>query len=371
MKYRKRVTLFPGVRLNISRSGISTTIGVPGASINLGRRGTYFNAGIPGTGLYDRRRIGGGSVLGGRRQRVVEVEPSGPVSPPASAAPAADLTSAALHDLALEVHTCRVERAGIVAALGRAERRLKGARRWRLVLRGLLVGWIIPVLSRRVGRVEEEVHALRARHAGTTVDVELDMPDALSDAYARLRRAFLQLAGSERIWDITNEVAMDGVTSRSGVSRSLTRVPVAFDMGEVPELRCPHGGMHLRNANGADILLFPAFAALLDADGGLGFVDLAEVALSSREVRFVERDPVPGDAEVVGCTWEKVNKDGSPDRRFRDNRQLPVLLYGELRITSNTGLREAYQVSDHRRAVHFAEAFAAYARALRHLDAGV
>lgn len=60
MRFRKRAKLFPGVYLNFSKSGISTTIDVPGASINFNKQGTFLNTGIPGTGLYDRQKIGGG-----------------------------------------------------------------------------------------------------------------------------------------------------------------------------------------------------------------------------------------------------------------------------------------------------------------------
>jgi hypothetical protein len=63
-RFRKSVKIAPGVRLNFSRSGVSTTVGVRGLSVNTGRRGTYLNAGIPGTGIRSRSRLGGG---GGRR----------------------------------------------------------------------------------------------------------------------------------------------------------------------------------------------------------------------------------------------------------------------------------------------------------------
>lgn len=49
-RFRKSVQLFPGVRLNFSRSGVSTTIGVRGAGVTIGPRGTYANVGLPGTG---------------------------------------------------------------------------------------------------------------------------------------------------------------------------------------------------------------------------------------------------------------------------------------------------------------------------------
>lgn len=47
LRCRQSFTLFPGVRLNISKSGISTTIGVPGASVNLSSRGARATVGIP------------------------------------------------------------------------------------------------------------------------------------------------------------------------------------------------------------------------------------------------------------------------------------------------------------------------------------
>ena len=57
LRYRKRVKIAPGIYINISKSGLSTTIGSRGASVNVGKNGTYINAGIPGTGLYERQRI--------------------------------------------------------------------------------------------------------------------------------------------------------------------------------------------------------------------------------------------------------------------------------------------------------------------------
>ena len=55
--YRKRKQILPGVWLNFSKRGISTTIGKRGASVNFGSSGTYLNLGIPGTGIYSRGKI--------------------------------------------------------------------------------------------------------------------------------------------------------------------------------------------------------------------------------------------------------------------------------------------------------------------------
>ena len=57
-KFRKRLTLFPGFRINLSKSGLSATVGIRGLSVNVGKNGAFLNTGIPGTGIYDRKRIG-------------------------------------------------------------------------------------------------------------------------------------------------------------------------------------------------------------------------------------------------------------------------------------------------------------------------
>lgn len=64
LRFRRSIKLAPGVRMNLSGSGISWTLGSRGASIGVGKRGTYLNSGISGTGIYGRDRI---SASGGSR----------------------------------------------------------------------------------------------------------------------------------------------------------------------------------------------------------------------------------------------------------------------------------------------------------------
>lgn len=58
MRFRKSIKLFPGVRFNFSKSGISTSLGVKGATINIKPgRATRATVGIPGTGLSHTQNI--------------------------------------------------------------------------------------------------------------------------------------------------------------------------------------------------------------------------------------------------------------------------------------------------------------------------
>jgi hypothetical protein len=57
IRFRKSIKLAPGIRMNLSGSGVSWTIGPRGASVGIGKRGSYLNAGLPGSGLYARQAL--------------------------------------------------------------------------------------------------------------------------------------------------------------------------------------------------------------------------------------------------------------------------------------------------------------------------
>lgn len=63
LRFRRSLTIIPGVRLNFGTGGASLSVGPRGASVNVGPRGTFANVGLPGTGLSYRQRL---DLLGGR-----------------------------------------------------------------------------------------------------------------------------------------------------------------------------------------------------------------------------------------------------------------------------------------------------------------
>jgi hypothetical protein len=50
-KFRKSYKIAPGVRLNVGKKGMSTSIGGKGSTINVGKKGVKHTASIPGTGM--------------------------------------------------------------------------------------------------------------------------------------------------------------------------------------------------------------------------------------------------------------------------------------------------------------------------------
>lgn len=57
LRFRRTMKIAPGVRLNLTKKGISARIGPRGAGITTGTSGTTVSAGIPGTGLHASKKI--------------------------------------------------------------------------------------------------------------------------------------------------------------------------------------------------------------------------------------------------------------------------------------------------------------------------
>ncbi|MGI9115099.1 MAG: hypothetical protein DLM52_08265 [Chthoniobacterales bacterium] len=50
-RFRRSISVLPGVRVNIGKTGASVSAGVPGARVTFGRTGTRATVGVPGTGV--------------------------------------------------------------------------------------------------------------------------------------------------------------------------------------------------------------------------------------------------------------------------------------------------------------------------------
>jgi hypothetical protein len=70
----------------------------------------------------------------------------------------------------------------------------------------------------------------------------------------------------------------------------------------------------------------------------VGAVSYADLNIDSFPAQYIEHEAVPSDSSVVDHTWQFVNKKGGPDRRFKNNRQLPVCRVNRLHLSSGRGL---------------------------------
>lgn len=366
MRFRKRAKLFPGVHLNFSKSGISTTIGVPGASINLSKQGTHLNTGIPGTGIYDRKKIG---ERAGKKERINNEEDVDTGSRYLNTQEekgaiktndAETTTTKGLESLKETLLECYSERLDLKQEIKKGKFQLTIATVLLAISYLLIVGFFVKWFKINRESRKEYLEDLREQLEGCYVNIDMEVDGEIEDKYLELLDGYKTLLTCSKIWDITSALAIDRKKTRSAASTSVTRKLVKFGFSNIDIIKCRYDALHFENANGGQIYIYPAFIAIVDSRKKFGLVDIRELDFSFHRQRFVEEERVPPDAEVVDETWAKVNKNGSRDKRFKDNYRIPICLYGEFTLTSKTGLNEAYSLSSYKKCENFAQTMINY-----------
>ena len=57
LRFYRRVSIIPGLRVNLSKSGASVSVGHRGVSATFGSKGRRVTLGLPGSGLFWTERI--------------------------------------------------------------------------------------------------------------------------------------------------------------------------------------------------------------------------------------------------------------------------------------------------------------------------
>ena len=233
-------------------------------------------------------------------------------------------------------------------------------------------GWLFRRLFKRyLARLSEISAAATEKEAElqeqerlSRLATEFDLPANLKDFFGRVCDAVAILSQSQRIWDTLSSAATDRYRERTAASQSIQRKLVTISLGSCDLIQSSWKVPHLMNANGGEMFIYPAFILYHVSREAFALVDIREASLDYNPVSFIEEESVPADAQLIGHTWKKANKDGSPDRRFADNYQIPILAYGDIRITSKRGLNEEYLISNAAAAQAFTKAWATFKEAL-------
>lgn len=51
IRFRRSFKIFPGVKVNVSKGGVSVSVGKPGATLNFSKQGVRQTIGLPGSGV--------------------------------------------------------------------------------------------------------------------------------------------------------------------------------------------------------------------------------------------------------------------------------------------------------------------------------
>lgn len=368
--FRQRIKILPGVHLNLSANGVSVSLGLPGATVNLSpKRGVHLALGIPGTGITYRTSLNpptNQSRDDFNPALIPQVDHGGyPVSTEfalVQSDPGRKINSASVEDLAMvgnvELHRIIKESYENHEQMARevgdmeedavdAERLAQGSDNFffRLFLKKKLLDRKDEACKKR--KAYEEAKLLLDTY-GLKLDWNI-APDILK-IYDDLVLAFQEASKSSVIWDVTVEKQANQFRERTLAVKSIERRRVSFTLGRPAYLPASIDEKwetvpQINDAGGAVIYIFPAFF-IFSSKTNFAVIEPKDIVTTACRYNFIEEEKIPYDAAVTGQTWKKTNKDGSPDKRFNGNYQIPLVAYGKLRLTSGEIIEEEYMLSN-------------------------
>jgi hypothetical protein len=346
--YIRKSLSFGPLRFNLSSSGVGVSAGVKGFRVGTGPRGNYIHAGMGG--LYYRQTLGSN-----RRTTRRELAPS--YSPPPEAqtgtieqmveiesADATQMVDNSAAALLLELNSKRsLFRFGPVALLACIAS---------IAVTFANPHWAWITLDVLLAGLTGFCFWWDQQRKTTILFYNLEPP--ILPGFESLHNAFEALARCGGKWHVDAEAAVYDRKYHAGADSTVKRSTAHFQIKAPPFVKTNIPIMCLP-AGRQNLYLFPDRILVYDSKG-IGAVSYSSLRLTQNPTKFLERDGVPFDAQVVGRSWHYVNKDGGPDRRFRDNREIPIAVYTELFFKSATGLNELFMFSNQAAATCFRSA---------------
>jgi DNA polymerase-3 subunit epsilon len=326
---RKSVKAGP-FRFNLSKSGVGVSAGVPGFRIGTGPRGNYVHMGR--NGVYYRASLGGNRARSSPRpgQRNLHQQP---VFRPSEVL-MEDVTGGTA--MSLEP----TGRGDLVDQLNAAAARLTWW--WPTAIVVLLLGLVMMPWGLIIWVLGGAgcIWLYLNDQAKRTVVLFYDVHDDAHSWFDTLVTQWRWLTESQRVWRIIQSGDVAGTHSfkvNAGASSLVNRIAAAASTsGNIKQLATNIAIPSITAGNSA-LYLLPD--RLLVRDGKrYGDIDYQALRTFHQTERFIESSPPPGDSVQVDSTWQYVNVKGGPDRRFANNRLLPIMAYGRLVMASDSGL---------------------------------
>lgn len=356
---RKSISVGP-LRFNLSKSGVGVSAGVRGFRVGTGPRGNYVHMGRGG--IYYR------STLTPRTQHLRRPSPGLPAPENATTVPPG--THEALEEIE-SVPAAQMIDSSSADLLREMDEKRKLVRWGPPAVAATVVALLFSLYASRPGVAVPIVliigalsiwYSFRRDALVKTVVLLYEMDSEVERNYGLLHEWATFLAGCAKVWHIEAQGRVLDRKYHAGASHLIRRRPTFLRAMEPPFLKTNIETVAI--GVGKQVLhLFPDRILVFEPNG-VGAVSYSDLRVDVEQTRFVEDGPVPNDATVVDHTWRFVNQNGGPDRRFKDNRQLPICLYDEITLHTTSGLHERLQVSRHSVADGFAKAIHALAGAM-------
>ena len=329
-RYRKSINLGGGFRINISKSGIGYSWGVKGYRITRTAKGTTRRTtSIPGTGISFVDETGKKKQPGTSPANYRRVNPSVVANTYDTEdivnGEATDIVSEGLEDILSAVRKTLL--ADNISTIG--------------ILVSLFISCINPVfIVSLIGFIVLKVHVKKFG----LVDLEYVIDSDQQEKVDQHMGPMLKITDSEKIWRIMQSSKVIDRKYSAGASSTVKRVTCTTGKKAPFPFRTNSSAAWFKAGN--ETLVFLPDKLFIIQSGKVGALNYADIQAFAHTTRFIESEKVPKDSSIVGRTWKYVNKSGGPDKRFKDNRELPVCLYGEIELKSTSGLNTVLMFSN-------------------------
>ncbi len=346
-RYRKSINLGGGFKINLSKSGIGYSWGTKGYRVTKTARGTTRRTySIPGTGISyvdeSSNRTRNRRNRRNNTRSLPQPSPQQTYQQNYNYTPESAIQSAEMDQFK------EAEEGNISEALERTIRlNLLGT----ILIFGIvlipinLIFSIIPVV---------EIILKIAAHTAGRVKLEYSFDAEKEDEYNRRIGAWGLLAEGNKEWQVLSEQFNNNTKVNAGAGRNLKRIPCKIKKGRPYYINTNVDTVEILLNNKETLIILPDKVFFV-RKRKVGAINYSDFRIRVSSVRFIETDPVPKDAQVIGQTWQYVNKNGTPDQRYRRNRQIPVCLYGQVFLWSSSGLNVELQISNIQNTKDFAE----------------
>jgi len=327
------------VRFNFSGSGIGVSTGIKGLRIGTGPRGAYISGSF--AGFRYRQSLGG-------KRRVQQAPATRPLQVPARPGSVAPLDPNIVATTDHEtIDVLELQDSTSDALLQSMNEQRHKTDLWPFALIGL--GALFLLLLNLGATWPQGVHLgifaafvgvvlwVRWRDKMRKLTVLFYEPDAAtSELYSALAAGLQGAAGAVKLKSVANTSQYGDTKYSAGASEGLKLVGASLFLGQAPGV-VANVDVPILKAAKTTLAFYPdrVLAFQGNAVGGVPYQRLQAVSVATR---FIEHEPVPSDARVVDRTWQYVNKKGGPDKRFKNNRELPVCAYNQFNLSTLDGL---------------------------------
>lgn len=329
MRYRKSINLGGGFRVNLSKSGVGYSWGTKGYRITKkaggGVRKTYS---IPGTGISwvdDSETKKRNKRVKNRSYQQPMITEQQNVLYQASEADVKHLVTDNFQDFIDAIKKYSSIRTGLI---------------WGSVISLLLTPgtpFFIIFFMAAIG-------GLIYLSASKKINVEYEFDDYGMRRIQMMDQAMSALINNSGTWQVNTIQVNSSTKTNAGAARSVEKKPVKF-LKKKPFFLKTDATCYYIKLLKDDVYILPD-RLIVKGKKGWGVVEYSEMHIDVGNVIFIENGVTPKDAEIVGHTWQYVNKNGSPDKRYSNNRQLPKCNYGTLVFKSETGLNVILYISN-------------------------